>query len=142
MEFTLDGTWRTDSLSSSNIIRLDNPTYNGQLSESSCVIHEPTKHTPLETTEHVVDNPIYGEGANLVSDEIIRDVQNPVYGDNVDGNTQQPQGQLYAIVKSPPALPSLGAGNEGQGYDYVVNGDVVNKESGVLQATHEYAVIN
>ena len=38
---------------------------------------------------HIVDKPIDGEDANYtpINDEIIRDLQNPIYGDNVDSNT-------------------------------------------------------
>ena len=66
---------------------VDNPTY-GQPSESGNVIYETPKHTSLEATMLILDNPIHGEDANYnpINDEIIRDVQNPIYGDNVDSN--------------------------------------------------------
>ena len=58
---------------------MDNPTY-GQLSDESTsanVIHEVPTHTSLD-----------GEDANYrpVNDEVVRDVQNPIYGDNADSN--------------------------------------------------------
>ena len=58
---------------------MDNPTY-GQLSDESTsanVIYELPTHTSLD-----------GEDANYspVNDEVIRDVQNLIYGDNADSN--------------------------------------------------------
>ena len=58
---------------------MDSPTY-GQLSDESTsanVIYEVPTHTSLD-----------GEDANYspVNNEVIRDVQNPIYGDNVDSN--------------------------------------------------------
>ena len=58
---------------------MDNPTY-GQLSDESTsanVIYEVPTHTSLD-----------GEDANYspVNDEVVRDVQNPIYGDNADSN--------------------------------------------------------
>ena len=82
----IDGKWM-ESLSAKMV---DNPTY-GQSSESGSVIYEAPKRTSLEATVLILDNPIYGEDAdyNPVNYETIRDVQNPIYGDNarVDSNT-------------------------------------------------------
>jgi hypothetical protein len=64
---------------------MDNPTY-GKLSESIATnaVYEIPKRTSVDATVHIVDNPIYGEDTNYtpVNDEIIRELQNPIYGDN------------------------------------------------------------
>ena len=76
----------------------------------------------------------------------IRKVQNPIYGDNMDGSAQQDQ--LYSIPQTLPSMStSLGAGEKGPGYDHryaAPNGEMeVKKNSVDIQVVaHEYAIID
>ena len=120
------------------------PQLEGQFSQTYVIYATP------ETTFHTVDNPLYGEGTGNSSTgngENARYIQNPVYGDPLDGSTQQ--GEVYSTPQ-PPHVPPLGAGEKSLDYDYAkmdasTNGGTVMKETSTsteVQAAHEYALVD
>ena len=123
------------------------PQLEGQFSQTYVIYATPTSP---ETTFHTVDNPVYGEGSgnsSIDNGENARYIQNPVYGDPLDGSTQQ--GEVYSTPQL-PHVPPLGAGEKSLDYDYAkmdasTNGGTVMKETSTsteVQAAHEYAVVD
>ena len=89
--------------------------------------HPYTHHTSLDlvgTSDLVTNNSMCGNGTSFqaAKDGTLRDVQNPIYGDDMyDGSASGPHDQLYAIAKPSQALLVLGTEEQCR-YDYAANG--------------------